>query len=768
MMELKEASMLKKWLSVLLAGALTVGTVAAPVTAGTADAPGTELAGLASDDSSFYVIGYLPGYSYKSHILKDFPSYEKLTHVILTNFGYSNGSITYSNWSDSTLKEVVADAHEKDIKIFYAIGGGTYQPDTSPWGNSDDRTAMSNAIVSFCDQYGFDGMDVDVETSTSSVWKGYPEFCQQVQAALHAKGKKLTMATAEWFCKKIDDSSTTVNEETEAYKYLDWINAMFYDESTSGGKNASMTFIQEELDHLTARGVSADRIAYGLPFYGRRKGDGTDYHYNYLINGNQGYSITSSKTYAASSSKPYAYEYAEATLSDGNVVYYDNEDMINQKMDIAINDGFRGVMIWQLAQDSRSSSNSLLKLITTRAAEAGGVSGGDPVARIYGDYPEYVTDNDGNTKDYSIGDRVVYNGMVYEAVVNIYVASETTITREDRFRLLGTWGGTEMPAGLDYIYGDIPAYVTDNDANTKDYSTGDRVVYDGFVYEALLNIYVASETTITREDRFALVGVYGGKTAPSVTPTPTATNTPTPTATNTPTPTNTPVPTATNTPKPTTDPSTLPVIYGDYPDYVTDEDDTTKDYSIGDRVVYNGIVYEAVVNIYVASNNTITREDRFVPVGRYGGKTEPVANGWQQVGSDWYYYKNGAAVTGWLRSAGKWYFFDASGVMKTGWIKDAGKWYYLDRNGAMKTGWVSIDGTWYYLETSGALSSNKWVKSGGEWYHTDTNGVMVTNKWQKSSGKWYYFGSDGKMVKSTTMKIDGVYYTFDSEGAWMS
>jgi chitinase len=147
--------------------------------------------------------------------------------------------------------------------------------------------------------------------------------------------------------------------------------------------------------------------------------------------------------------------------------------------------------------------------------------------------------------------------------------------------------------------------------------------------------------------------------------------------------------------------------------------------------------------------------------------TAPSENGWKQVGSNWYYYKNGTAVTGWFRTAGKWYFFDNSGVMKTGWVKDGGKWYYLDKNGAMKTGWVSIDGKWYYFETSGALSSNKWVKSGSDWYHTDTNGVMMTNKWQKSSGKWYYFGSDGKMVSNTTIKISGVYYTFDADGAWV-
>ena len=294
------------------------------------------------------------------------------------------------------------------------------------------------------------------------------------------------------------------------------------------------------------------------------------------------------------------------------------------------------------------------------------------------------------------------------------------------------------------VFGTVREYTVDSDSNTMDYSAGEYVLYDGKVYRAVQNIYVASLNSLTKPTHFTIIGDYTGIT--------------------------------------------------DVPDYVTDDDDTTKDYAAGSYVKYEGVVYQAACDIYVASMNSLTRTDRFVPVGIYIEEvaaptptntptptvtntpaptatntpvpTQAPANGWKQVGSSWYYYKNGTAVTGWFRSAGKWYYFDNNGVMKTGWVKDAGKWYYLDKNGAMKTGWLSIDGTWYYFETSGALSSNKWVKSGNNWYHTDANGVMMTNKWQKSSGKWYYFGSDGRMVANTTLNIGGVSYTFDADGAW--
>ena len=279
--------------------------------------------------------------------------------------------------------------------------------------------------------------------------------------------------------------------------------------------------------------------------------------------------------------------------------------------------------------------------------------------------------------------------------------------------------------------------------------------------------------------------IYGTNTDPTATPTPRNTATPVPTrdpnATATPTPTKRP----TNTPAPTVAPTEAPL----YPTW-----SSSQVYTGGAMVIYEGGIYRAkwwtqgdvpnaggdaspweYVGAYQTSTPTPTTTPTATSTPTPTATNAPTAtptnapsnNGWKQVGSKWYYYKNGSAVTGWFKDGGKWYFFDSTGAMKTGWVKDGGKWYYMDKNGAMKTSWVSIDGKWYYFETSGALSANKWVKYSGDWYHTDANGVMETNKWQKSAGKWYYFGSDGKMLKSTTVKIGGVYYTFDAEGAWV-
>ena len=52
-------------------------------------------------------------------------------------------------------------------------------------------------------------------------------------------------------------------------------------------------------------------------------------------------------------------------------------------------------------------------------------------------------------------------------------------------------------------------------------------------------------------------------------------------------------------------------------------------------------------------------------------------DGWINDMGNWYYYQNGAKVTGWLDINGERYYFDNSGKMRTGWLQLGETWYYL-------------------------------------------------------------------------------------------
>ena len=224
---------------------------------------------------------------------------------------------------------------------------------------------------------------------------------------------------------------------------------------------------------------------------------------------------------------------------------------------------------------------------------------------------------------------------------------------------------------------------------------------------------------------------------PTATNAPTATSTPVPTATNAPTATSTPVPTATNTPVPTATNTPTPTTGAD-PVYPAWTNDGTL-YQVGDRVVYQGKIYECTWMIFGYDGyDPVSLPAFWTYIGEAGGQPGSV-NGDVPEASGTF------SGNGWLRNDSSWYFFE-DGIAREGWVKSAGKWYFLDKStGAMKTGWF---------------------KSSGKWYYADKNGAMQANKWVMSGGKWYYLGSDGAMVAGKTVTIKGVLYSFDKNGEW--
>lgn len=118
---------------------------------------------------------------------------------------------------------------------------------------------------------------------------------------------------------------------------------------------------------------------------------------------------------------------------------------------------------------------------------------------------------------------------------------------------------------------------------------------------------------------------------------------------------------------------------------------------------------------------------------------------WRVSKGSWYYYKNGAVQTGWVKDGNTWYYLKPNGAMATGWLRDGNTRYYLKPNGAMATGWVKVGNAWYYLKPNGAMATG----------------------WLQDGNAWYYLKSDGAMASDVCIKIGGKTYCFDSSGAWI-
>ena len=189
----------------------------------------------------------------------------------------------------------------------------------------------------------------------------------------------------------------------------------------------------------------------------------------------------------------------------------------------------------------------------------------------------------------------------------------------------------------------------------------------------------------------------------------------------------------------------------------------------------------------------------------FTGDPNAYRSGWALVNGEWRYYRDGAAVSGWLRAGsnwyyldpstksmrtgwvsvdGRWYFFDASGAMRTGWIENASSWYYFDGSGAMATGWLNLNGTWYYLDPSSGAMRSGWIDVGGHryylydsgamatgwlslagaWYHLDGSGALQTG-WISLGGAWYYLNPSGGAMATGWLQDNGTWYFLDGSGA---
>ena len=81
------------------------------------------------------------------------------------------------------------------------------------------------------------------------------------------------------------------------------------------------------------------------------------------------------------------------------------------------------------------------------------------------------------------------------------------------------------------------------------------------------------------------------------------------------------------------------------------------------------------------------------------------ANGWGKNDSgQWFYYRNGKALTGWQTIGKQNYYFNTDGVMHEGWKEgNTGKWYCWTIPGTA-AGWREIDGKWYYFNEDGSMA----------------------------------------------------------------
>ena len=170
----------------------------------------------------------------------------------------------------------------------------------------------------------------------------------------------------------------------------------------------------------------------------------------------------------------------------------------------------------------------------------------------------------------------------------------------------------------------------------------------------------------------------------------------------------------------------------------------------------------------------------------------PVISGGHYTGDDqgnWYYIKDGKALTGMQNIDNVNVYFDADGKQVKGdtrhvngstyhFEKDSGQltrnafasdkngnWYYLGHDGKALTGSQVIDNIPLYFYPNGVQAKDAFViLDGNSYYFQKDTGQLVRDRfWSDDDGNWYYSDKEGKLLTGE-QTIDGFDMYFYPDG----
>jgi len=320
------------------------------------------------------VVGYYPAWN-RYTFPADKIEYEHLTHITHA-FIWPKSDGKLDKYSTIPYPDLVDMTHQAGKKILISVGG---------WGNctyfsailsdSIKRLNFIQNLVSFCNENGYDGVDLDWEYPGNSDKSNLTRFVIDLNQALKAANSSriVTMAVpaGAWSGQYYDFSAMM--------DYVEWFGCMTYDFhgtwTSHAGHNAPLYAPSNEFDgsaheaiqYLKSRGLPGKKILMGIPFYGRRFTTAGLYQ---SCTGGEGlnYSEIISKIdngwiyhWDSVAKVPYL-----TNTDNSQLITFDDTASVRNKCEYVLAQELSGVKIWHIGQDQIDDEQPLLTLIGTK------------------------------------------------------------------------------------------------------------------------------------------------------------------------------------------------------------------------------------------------------------------------------------------------------------------------------------------------------------------------------------------------------------------
>ena len=296
----------------------------------------TSEANLAPGQGNFRIVGYLPEYRLRSFKPENARLVTDLVYFAVSP--RSNGDTGLDQVKPETLQTLEKLRAASGVRIHLCLGGWNRSKGFAALAASPEaRQRLAEQLVVFCQKHRFVGVDVDWEHPKSAAeLTNHGKLMAELHQAFAPHKLELSMAVAGW-----------QELSPEAIGAVDRIHLMAYDAS---GKHSTLEFAQKDLDRLIKRGVPADKICLGVPFYGRK-----------IANHER------SMTYGEIVSR----YHPAADVDEVDGFYFNGPHTIELKTKLALDRKLAGIMIWELGQDATGPSQLLPLIRKTSRCQSG-------------------------------------------------------------------------------------------------------------------------------------------------------------------------------------------------------------------------------------------------------------------------------------------------------------------------------------------------------------------------------------------------------------
>jgi chitinase len=312
------------------------------------------------------------GYIYRRPEKINFSLYTHLCHAFIV--ADEDGTIRPNRSCPS--RDLVVDAHQAKVRVLISLGGWGWDKQfaaivSQP--EAEDRYVK--AVLAIVDEYDYDGIDLDWEyPDTREEVVGFERLCRRFRRQLDELGQKKGRHLFQTMAAAANPPTLKWLTNELLLETMDWVNVMTYDfagDWTAYAGHHSPLFASAKqpgtprstelsMKYLVERGMPANRLAVGLPLYG--KGFAVAEPYASTKNAASrgrvprggGYSNIAKLLQEQAWTRRWDDETKNpwAIAPDGSaVIGYDDAESIALKTQWAMQQGFRGVFFWEIGGD---------------------------------------------------------------------------------------------------------------------------------------------------------------------------------------------------------------------------------------------------------------------------------------------------------------------------------------------------------------------------------------------------------------------------------